>query len=147
MRRRAVLLCALLALCGLFTLGLSGRAVAQGDQTIYGDTLQNGWQNWSWCSVDLASKDYVHSGASSTKITYTGGWQGFYMAHAGLGGSLYADLSFWIHGGTVTGRNLLIVGLANQNKTAALNLNNYIEGERSLQARGIMYAFPSTTSN
>lgn len=128
MRRRAVLLCALLALCGVITLGLSVRAVAQSDQLIYADTLQNGWQNWSWCSTDFASKDYIHSGGNSVKITYTGGWQGFYLDHAGFGGALYADLSFWIHGGTVNGRNLLIVGLVNQHQVSSLNLNNYIEG-------------------
>src|ERR1039457_5289867 len=38
---------------------------AQTTQTVYTDSLQNGWQDWSWATVNLATPAPVHGGASS----------------------------------------------------------------------------------
>src|SRR5689334_15041300 len=74
---------------------------AQSNITIYADALGPGWADWSWSGVhDLASTDNPHSGTHSAKITYTGGFQGFYMRHAGFDSSGYTNLVFWINGGS-----------------------------------------------
>ena len=31
------------------------QVLAQSDQVIYNDGLQNGWQDWSWCTRDLSN--------------------------------------------------------------------------------------------
>src|SRR5215831_1436065 len=81
---------------------------AQTNQSIYADALGAGWQDWSWCTRDLNSTDFVHTGTRSAKITYTAAWQGFYLRHADQDSSGYSDLVFWINGGTVNGRNITI---------------------------------------
>ena len=46
---------------------------ASGDQTVYDDALENGWQNWSWgTTTNFSSTDYVHTGSYSVQVIYTG---------------------------------------------------------------------------
>src|SRR5436853_7811510 len=85
-------------------------ARAQSDLTIYADSLGPGWADWSWCSRDLASTDTVHSGTHSARLTYTGGFQGFYMRHAAFDNSGYTHLVFWIQGGSLDDRRMTVVG-------------------------------------
>ncbi len=128
MRRHALLLLIHIALSCLLLTGFALAARAQGGQPVYDEALINGWQNWSWCTVDFASTDYALVGTHSAKITYTGGWQGFYLHHAPFDTSLYSALTFWIHGGTVSGRNILVAGLIDDAQQPGVPLNNYVEG-------------------
>ena len=128
MRHKMSLVTFLLALIGLAALCAPRAAQAQGDQQIYTDWLQNGWQNWSWCGLDGSSKDYVHSGAASCKITYTAGYQGFYLHCDPMSTAGYTNLSFWINGGASNGRNLEITGLINNNSQGNVALNSFIAG-------------------
>src|SRR5690348_8668951 len=101
MRRSAILRSALTILTFLLVVD-----AARADQAIYDDTLQNGWMNWSWCTTDLASTEFVHSGSGSIKATYTAGYQGLYLSHANFDSSPYISLRFWINGGAVSGRSI-----------------------------------------
>ena len=101
---------------------------AQSNQPIYTDALGAGWQDWSWCTRDLNSTDFVHSGVRSAKITYTAAWQGFYLRHADQDSSGYSDLVFWIHGGTVNGRNITIAAQLSDVAQNSVNLNPFIQG-------------------
>ena len=79
------------------------RLAAQSDQTVYDDSLQNGWQNWSWATVDLANSLPVHGGASSISVSSTN-WQALYFHHGIQNGSLFTNLTFWINGGSPGGQ-------------------------------------------
>src|ERR1022692_4200636 len=72
---------------------------AQTTQTVYADSLQNGWQDWSWATVNLATPAPVHGGASSISVSSTN-YQALYLHHAAQDGSVFANLTFWINGGS-----------------------------------------------
>ena len=83
---------------------------AQVDQTIYGDSLQNGWENWSWATIDSANTSPVHNGARSVKVT-AGAYQAFWPHHGSFDTTGYVNVTFWIHGGTTGGQTMTITGL------------------------------------
>ena len=49
-----------------FFYGLKNQA--QSNQNIYTDSLQNGWENWSWASVNLNNTNPVHGGPASVSV-------------------------------------------------------------------------------
>ena len=100
--RKAVLLHALLIILFCLT-----SARAQTGQTVYGDSLQNGWENWSWANVNLNNSSPVHGGTASVSVN-AGAWQAFYLHHATFSTAGYTTLSFWIHGGSQGGQKLLV---------------------------------------
>jgi alpha-L-arabinofuranosidase len=104
------------------------RVGAQADQTIYSDNLANGWADWSWSARDLTSSDYAHSGTRSVKVTYTAGYQGFYLHHDAFSTAPYTTLSFWITGGGVGWRKINVQALINDSAQAAVSLDSYITG-------------------
>src|ERR1051325_7793525 len=93
----------------LLVLGALTRSLfAQSDQQIYTDALVNGWQNWSWATVNLAnSSPPVHSGTKSASVNATA-WQAIYLHHDAFDSTGYNDLVFWIHGGTSGGQLLQV---------------------------------------
>jgi hypothetical protein len=96
-------------LAGLATLlaALSLSLPAQAaPQTIYADALAAGWANWSWgATVNLAATTPVHGGSHSIAVTYTGGWQGLYLAYPGGQSTQgYTKLRFYAHGGSGGGQ-------------------------------------------
>ena len=91
----------------LFWLTLTGSALAQSDQSVYSDALANGWQNWSWATVNLSNGAPVQAGVASVAVS-AGAWQAPFLHHNAFDSSLYTNLTFRIHGGS-TGRQLLQV--------------------------------------
>ena len=91
-------------LCGLV---LSSNAFAQSNQSVYTDTLNNGWQNWSWASVNLSNSAPVHSGSASISEN-AGPYQALYLHHDAFDSTLYASLVFWINGGPSGGQLLQV---------------------------------------
>src|SRR5215510_6351694 len=80
---------------------------AEADQTIYDDTLQNSWENWSWATVNFNNSSPVHAGTKSISVT-AGAWQALYFHHSAFDPSAYTNLNLWIHGGTSGGQRLLV---------------------------------------
>jgi hypothetical protein len=108
-------------LIGFFCV-LSARA--QANQTIYTDSLQNGWENWSWATVNLNNPNPARGGAASASVN-AGAWQAFYLHHAAFSTAGYASLNFWIHGGTTGGQRFQVqatVGGAAQTAVVLPNL-------------------------
>src|SRR5260370_26366656 len=100
LRRLAPMLSLLIPiLCGL---ALSSKAFAQSNQAVYTDGLNNGWQNWSWASVNLSNNAPVHSGSASISLN-AGPYQALYLHHAAFDSSIYTSLGFWINGGPPAG--------------------------------------------
>ncbi len=85
-------------------------APPQDNLPIYSDNLINGFQNWSWATVNMTNNSPVHSGTSSVSVT-DAGYQALAFAHAGFNTSPYASLSFWVNGGTAGGQRLQVWGL------------------------------------
>ena len=88
-------------------LAISGTAWAQTDQTVYTDALVNGWQNWSWATVNLGDNNPVQSGTASIAVS-AGPYQALYLHHDAFDSSLYSSLVFWINGGSTGGQLLQV---------------------------------------
>jgi hypothetical protein len=88
----------------------SQAARAQSNQSVYTDSLQSGWENWSWAATVLNNLSPTHAGTASIKITATA-YQALYLHHAAFDSSPYASLSFWIHGGTSGGQRMQVQAL------------------------------------
>src|SRR5215510_8483334 len=86
---------------------LTASAFAQTDQQIYTDSLVNGWQNWSWATVNLSTTSPVHSGTRSASVT-ADAWEAIYLHHDAFDTSGYSDFVFWIHGGSTGGQLLQV---------------------------------------
>ena len=102
-------------------IALAPSALAQSDQQVYSDSLLNGWQNWSWATVNLANGSPVHSGAQSASVT-ADAWEAIYLHHDALDTSSYTDLTFWIHGGASGGQLLHVQALLNGSAQPAVTL-------------------------
>jgi alpha-N-arabinofuranosidase len=77
---------------------------------IYQEGLVNGWNNWSWASVNTASTATVHTGATSIAVT-ADAFEALYLQHNALPTEPYESLKFWIHGGATGGQTLNVVAL------------------------------------
>ena len=78
---------------------------AQSDQLIYTDSLQNGWENYSWATVNFSNPQPVHGGTASVSVN-AGAYQAIYLHHSSFSTDNYLSLNFWIHGGTAGGQRL-----------------------------------------
>src|SRR5688572_21301551 len=84
----------------LFVLGLflAKATFAQSNQAVFTDSLQNGWENWSWATVNLTNSSPVHGGTRSISVA-TDAWEAAYFHHSAMDASYFTNLTFWIHGG------------------------------------------------
>jgi hypothetical protein len=93
----------------------TARAVAQGNQQIYTDSLQNNWQGWGWAAaIDYGNTSPVHSGADS--ISYkinstTSSWDAIYIHHDTFDSTPYTDITFWVNGGPTGGQRFQLKAL------------------------------------
>jgi hypothetical protein len=97
-------------LCIVCLLGSTARA--QSDQTIYTDSLQNSWQNWSWATVNFNNSNPVHGGTASISVS-AGNDQALYLHHSPQSSSNFTHLAFWIHGGANGGQRLQVQATVN----------------------------------
>lgn len=89
------------------SVALTQSASAQSDQEMYTDSLQNGWQNWSWATVDFNHSTTVHSGGQAVSVDAVN-YQAVSFWHSAQDASPFIDFSFWIHGGTAGGQVLQV---------------------------------------
>lgn len=100
-----------LALILIFScLTITTTALAQTDQIVYNDSLVNGWQNWSWATVNLSNTIPVQFGTDSISVS-AGPYQALYLEHDDFDSSLYGSLVFWINGGPTGGQLLQVQAL------------------------------------
>jgi hypothetical protein len=98
----------LILLSAVVLLGLRG-TVLRADQIVYDDTLENGWQDWSWSNTNFNySGAYVHSGSKSYSFTITNAYGALSLNHSAMDSSVYTNLTFWINGGASGGQQLQI---------------------------------------
>ncbi len=99
--------------------GLMFSLAARADQAVYTDSLQNGWQNWSWnSSQDFGNSAFVHSGTASLAVTITNNyitnyWGALYLHHTAFDSTPYTNLTFWLNGGAAGGQQLQLAATLN----------------------------------
>jgi len=86
-------------------------ALPQDNLPIYTDNLVNGFQNWSWATVNLGNTNPVHSGGCSISVTDSGNYQALDFEHSEFNTTPYTNLSFWINGGSSGGQRLQVWGV------------------------------------
>jgi hypothetical protein len=79
---------------------------------IYQEGLANGWNNWSWASVNTGSSTNVHTGSSAIAVT-ADAYEALYLQHPALPTGAFDSLHFWINGGATGGQTLNVVALRN----------------------------------
>ncbi|HEU5133696.1 MAG TPA: hypothetical protein VFU13_01010 [Steroidobacteraceae bacterium] len=79
---------------------------------IYQEGLVNGWNNWSWASVNTASTATVHTGSSAIAVDAEG-FEALYLQHNAVDTGAFESLKFWIHGGATGGQTLNLQALRN----------------------------------
>ena len=113
------------------------------DQAIYTDSLQNGWMDWGWATINYNNSSPVCSGSKSVAVTITdASWQAIYIAHAAFNSSGYSNLTFWINGGPSGGQQLMVAGVINSAAQNYVNLpplaaNTWQKYSISLAALGV----------
>ena len=91
---------------------------AKADQALYDDALENGWQNWSWATVNLANTSPVHSGLHSISVLTTN-YQALYFHNTAFDPSAFTNLTFWINGGSTGGQLLQVQAVLNGSAVAS----------------------------
>lgn len=119
-------------------------AKAQTNLVVYDDALQNGWQNWSWATVNLNNSSPVHGGTHSISVT-AGNWSALYFDVSAMSTSQITNLSFWINGGSSGGQTVqvqAILGSSAQTAVAldALPKNAWRQINLSMSALGVANA-------
>jgi len=85
---------------------MSSSAFAQSDQSVYADALANGWQNWSWATVNLNNGAPVQVGIAVDRSKRWRLGKRYTCITTRSTPSLYTNLTFWIHGGSTGGQLL-----------------------------------------
>eukprot|EP01112_Ceratiomyxa_fruticulosa_P012528 TRINITY_DN3470_c0_g2_i1.p1 TRINITY_DN3470_c0_g2~~TRINITY_DN3470_c0_g2_i1.p1 ORF type:complete len:482 (-),score=89.87 TRINITY_DN3470_c0_g2_i1:80-1525(-) len=105
---------------------------------VYDDKLENGFQDYSWGTVNYQTSTPVHSGSSS--ISYAPGAAQSYDAlylHDGSGNidsSQYAGIEFWINGGQSGGQSVRMQLVLGTDPAQSILVNSIIPGYTSIPA-------------
>ena len=86
---------------------------------IYQDSLVNGWDNWSWATVNTGNTNPVNSGTSSIAVT-SGPYTAVRVHHSAMDTQPYTTLTFWINGGSAGGQMLKLAALRSGSVVAQL---------------------------
>ncbi len=118
-------------------------ALGQSNQVIYADTLQNGWQNWGWATLNYTNTAVVHSGSKAISVKINdSSWQAIYIEHPAFDTTPYGSLSFWINGGPTGGQQVQVLALLNGTPQTSIPLpplptNSWKQYTLSLAALGV----------
>ena len=77
---------------------------------LYDDAFAEGWQNWSWATINSANTKPVNSGTSSLAVR-AGPFTALAFHHAAMDTSLFDSLTFWINPGARGGQTLTVRAL------------------------------------
>src|SRR5678815_2598551 len=77
---------------------------------MYDESLQNGWQDWSWCTRNIGNTAPVHGGSKSISAN-CGAWEAISLAHNSMSTAQYSNFVFWAHGGSAGGQMLHVMAL------------------------------------
>jgi len=89
--------------------------------SLYDDAFVNGWQNWSWATVNPASTAVVNTGAASIAATENA-FTAISFHHTAFSTQGFSNLTFWINGGPIGGQSVRIVALYGNNQQGSYKL-------------------------
>jgi hypothetical protein len=96
--------------------------MASDNLALYTDSIVNGFQDWSWATVNLLSSTPVHSGSYAIAVT-DGGNQALAFNRGEFNSSPYSDLTFWVNGGSSGGQLLQVWGLLDYNAVTPIEIS------------------------
>lgn len=85
-------------------------ARAQANLPIYNGYCVNGFQNYSWATVNFGA---TYGGSNCVSVINNGNYQAVYFGHADFPTAPYRSLDFWINGGPSGGQALQVGGPTN----------------------------------
>ena len=88
------------------------RAGAQASLPIYTNYLVNGFQNYSWATVNFST---VYDQSNCVSVVNNTNYQAVYFGHVNFNTSPYNALDFWINGGSSGGQQVQVAGALNGN--------------------------------
>jgi len=94
---------------------------SQTQHAIYTDSLQNGWENWSWATVNVGNASPVATGTRSISVT-ADNWEALYLHHQPLDAAQFTNLTFKVHGGAQGGQLLQVQATRNGSAQSAVVL-------------------------
>jgi len=109
MRLRCLFLRWFLCLLLLFSVIHAG---VQASLPIYTNYLVNGFQNYSWATVNFFTS---YGGSNCVSVVNNTNYQAVYFGHVNFNTSPYNALDFWINGGSSGGQNVQVAGALNGN--------------------------------
>jgi hypothetical protein len=114
----------------------------QANEIIYSNSLQNGWSNWSWATVNLANTNPVLPGFSNSISVFCTEYAALYLSQTPSYSAYYTNLTFWLNGGDTGGQVLTVTGTLNEiDQTLytlpALAANTWQEFSIPLSALGV----------
>jgi hypothetical protein len=107
---RAILPILAALLCGL---AIPALARAQANQSVYTGALVNGWQDWSWATVNFSNTAPVQPGTTHSISVSATAYEALYLHQTAFDSSLYTNLVFWIDGGSTGGQLLQVQATLN----------------------------------
>jgi hypothetical protein len=91
--------------------------------------LENAWNDWSWCTDNFQSSQYVYEGKYSIEVTYTAGYQGFSLESSNpFPAGYFSALTLYINGGPIAGRAIEVGLTVNGSSTNSVNASLYASG-------------------
>ncbi len=88
-------------------LALIRGAAAQSSMPVFADSLQNGYQSWSWATINFNNSSPVFTGTKSIAVTM-GGYQALALNRSEFMGRLYSGLRFSVCGGSSGGQRFVV---------------------------------------
>ena len=82
----------------------------QANQIIYSNSLQNGWMDESWATVNLANTSPVLPGFSNSISVFCTEYGALQLSQTPSSSAPYTSLTFWLNGGDTGGQVLTVTG-------------------------------------
>jgi hypothetical protein len=115
---------------------------AQGNELVYSNSLQNGWADWSWATVNYGCTNPVLAGFTESISVSCAGYTALYLHQTPSDSTPYANLTFWLNGGSAGGQPIGVTGTLNEVSQSvvplqALPANTWKEYTVSLASIGV----------
>ena len=91
----------------VLALQLESTLLANDDQLVYSEKLNNGWQDWGWVP-HYATNNPGFNGTSSMVFAPSSNWQAWWLVHDPIDTTLYTSLTLWLNGGPQGGQTVSV---------------------------------------
>ena len=86
-------------------LTLASPALANDDQLVYSEMLNNGWQDWGWVPHH-ATNNPTYNGTNAMVFAASSIYQAWWLVHDPIDTTLYTSLTLWLNGGSKGGQTV-----------------------------------------